>query len=231
MAKAINRDRRADALSKARIVEAAIAILDAAGEGALTFRALAARLMTGSGAIYWHVADKGELLSAATDHVIGNVVSEAARGATPQDAIRGLALGVFDAIDEHPWVGAHLSRDPWQHAVLRILEGVGGQVRALDVPEHARFDAATALLSFILGLAAQYAAGASLFPRDADRRAFLGDVAARWLCLDPAEYPFVREVAAHLPEHDDRQQFLGGIDLILAGMEGLTRRAHPALRS
>jgi hypothetical protein len=26
-------------------------------------------------------------------------------------------------------------------------------------------------------------------------------------------------VAAQLPEHDDREQFLAGIDLILAGME------------
>jgi len=37
-------ERRADALSKDRIVEAAIEILDADGESALTFRALAARL-------------------------------------------------------------------------------------------------------------------------------------------------------------------------------------------
>jgi len=59
--------RRADALSKERIVEAAIEILDASGERALTFRALAAHLATGSGAIYWHVADKNELLAAATD--------------------------------------------------------------------------------------------------------------------------------------------------------------------
>ena len=42
-------------------------ILDDEGEAALTFRALSARLATGSGAIYWHVANKSELLAAATD--------------------------------------------------------------------------------------------------------------------------------------------------------------------
>jgi hypothetical protein len=36
--------------------------------------------------------------------------------------------------------------------------------------------------------------------------------------LDPAEYPFVRQVAAQLPAHDDREQFLAGIDLILVGI-------------
>src|SRR5579859_7821537 len=43
-------ERRTDALSKERIVEAAIEILDADGENALTFRALSARLATGAGA-------------------------------------------------------------------------------------------------------------------------------------------------------------------------------------
>jgi AcrR family transcriptional regulator len=41
--------RRPDALSKERIVEAAIEILDAEGESALTFRALTARLATAAG--------------------------------------------------------------------------------------------------------------------------------------------------------------------------------------
>lgn len=214
-------ERRADSLSKERIVEAAIAILDEDGEDALTFRALTASLATGSGAIYWHVPDKHHLLAAATDHVIARVMTRAVRGPKPQDAIRTLALGVFDAIDVHPWVGGQLSRDPWQYAVLRILEGVGGQIQALGVPEHAQFNAATALMSFILGLAGQYAAGASLFPRDADRTAFLGAVAAKWAQLDLTEHPFVRQVATELPGHDDREQFLGGIDLILAGIENI----------
>ena len=147
----------------------------------------------------------------------------------PRDAIRALAAGVFDAIDARPWVGGQLSRDPWQYAVLRILEGVGGQIQALGVPEHARFNAATALLSFILGLAGQYAAGARVLPQGSDRAAFLGAVAARWLKLDPAQHPFVRQVATQLPGHDDRQQFLAGIDLILVGIEhgaGLPRGAN-----
>lgn len=217
-AKSRRSERRADALSKERIVEAAIAILDAEGEDALTFRALAARLATGSGALYWHVADKHALLAAAADHVIARATRAVAGGAEPREAIRSLALGVFDAIDAHPWVGGQLSRDPWQHAVLRILEGIGGQVRALGVPEQAQFNAATALLSFVLGLAGQYAAAARLVPRDGDRAALLGAVAARWMRLDPAEHPFVRGMAAQLPGHDDREQFLAGIDLILAGL-------------
>ena len=217
-AKTQRTERRTDALSKERIVEAAIGILDADGESALTFRALTARLATGSGAIYWHVASKNDLLAATTDHVIARVMTEVVSGAEPQEAIRAIALGVFDAIDAHPWVGAQLSREPWQSAVLQIFESVGGQLQALGVPARAQFDCASALVNYVLGLAGQYAAGARLLARDTDRSAFLATVAARWAQLDPAQYPFIRQVAAQLPGHDDRQQFLAGIDLILAGI-------------
>ena len=211
-------ERRADALSKERIVEAAIEILDARGESALTFRALSARLATGAGAIYWHVANKNDLLAAATGDVIARVMTGVVSGAEPREEIRALALGAFDAIDAHPWVGAQLSREPWQSAVLQIFESFGGQLQALGVPERAQFDCASALLNYVLGLAGQYAAATRLLPGDTDRSAFLATVAARWAQLDPAQYPFVHQVAAQLPGHDDREQFLAGIDLILAGI-------------
>jgi AcrR family transcriptional regulator len=211
-------ERRADALSKERIVGAAIEILDADGESALTFRALAARLATGAGAIYWHVADKNDLLAAAANDVIARVMNEMVSEVEPREAIRAIALGVFDAIDAHPWVGAQLSREPWQSAVLEIFEGIGGQLQVLGLPQGDQFNCASALVNYVLGLAGQYAAGARLLAPETDRSAFLATVAARWAQLDPAQYPFMRQVAAQLREHDDREQFLAGIDLILAGI-------------
>jgi len=211
-------ERRTDALSKQRIVDTAIEILDVGGESALTFRALSARLATGSGAIYWHVADKNDLLAAAADHVIARIMDEIARGAAPRETIRAVAVGVFDAIDVHPWVGAQLHREPWRPAMLQIFEGVGGQLQALGVPERAQFDSASVLVNYILGVAGQNAANARMHPPEADRTALLAAVAARWMQHDPADYPFVHRVAAQLPEHDDREQFLAGIDLILAGI-------------
>jgi AcrR family transcriptional regulator len=218
VARAQRTERRTDALSKERIVEAAIEILDTGGESALTFRALAGRLATGSGAIYWHVANKNDLLAATTDDVITRVMTGVVTGAEPREAIRAITLGVFDAIDAHPWVGTQLSREPWQSTMLQIFEGIGGQLQALGVPERAQFDCASALVNYVLGLAGQYAAAARLLPRDTDRSAFLATLTARWAQRDSAEYPFVHQVAAQLREHDDREQFLAGIDLILAGI-------------
>jgi len=213
--------RRTDALSKERIVEAAIAILDAEGEGALTFRALATHLATGSGAIYWHVAGKDVLLAASAQAVIGEVLAAVDGGTEARKAIRAIALGVFDAIDAHPWVGTQLSREPWQSAVLQLFEGMGGKLQALGVPPRARFNAASTLVNYVLGLAGQYAAGARLIRHETDRKVFLSALADRWVALAPEQYPFVHQMAAQLRDHDDRKQFLAGIDLILNGIANI----------
>jgi AcrR family transcriptional regulator len=216
------RTRRADELSKDVIVAAATELLDEGGEAALTFRALTARLDTGYGAIYHHVANKSDLLAAATDAVIGRVVTGAVPDAPPREALRTVALGLFDAIDEHPWVGAQLSREPWRPALLEVYERIGGLLTALGVPGRALFDAAGALVNYVLGVAGQNAANARLLTSgQGDRSAFLADVSARWASLDPERYPFVHKAAKHLREHDDREQFLAGVDFFLAGIETL----------
>jgi hypothetical protein len=40
----------------------------------------------------------------------------------------------------------------------------------------------------------------------------------------PAKYPFVRQMATQLRDHDGRAQFLAGIDLILAGIGTIERK-------
>src|SRR5579862_5130481 len=122
--KAQRAPRRTEALSRDVIVQAATEILDAEGEDALTLRALTVRLTTGYGAIYHHVADRSDLLAAATDHVIGRVLTDLVAGAEPQLALRAMALGLFDAIVAHPWVGGQLAREPWRPALLDIYERV-----------------------------------------------------------------------------------------------------------
>ncbi|MET7513067.1 TetR family transcriptional regulator [Streptomyces sp. NPDC005480] len=211
-------ERREKPLSRERIVEAAIVLLDTAGEGGLTFRALAERLATGPGAIYWHVAGKDELLGAAADAVVAGAMTADTADSTPQDAIRGLALGVFDAVDDHPWIGAQLVRAPGRSPMLRVFEHIGRQVQALGVPPTEQFTVASALWSYILGVAEQNAANARSAPPDTDRAEFLGVVSAVWADLDPDEYAFTRSVAGRLRDHDDREEFLAGIDLILTGV-------------
>jgi AcrR family transcriptional regulator len=228
--------RRTEGLSRQRIVEAAVELLDAAGEDGLTFRALTEHLVTGPGAIYWHVANKGELLGAATDAVVAAALAIGPAGspAAPQDEIRAVALGLYDAIEEHPWLATQLatqlSRSPGGSVTPRIFESVGRAVRALGVPEDGWFTPASVLVHYILGAAGQNAANtanARTLGPDVDRAEFLDAVSKAWEQLDPDEYPLTRTVAQQVREHDDREQFLAGIDLVLAGIAALHLPSGP----
>lgn len=216
--------RREDSLTRDRIIEASIAILDGSGEDGLTFRALSERLATGPGAIYWHVPNKGELLTAACDAIIARTLNAPLVGATPEAVIRTLALDMFDAIDAHPWVGSALTRAPGQLPMVRILERIGRQVSALGVPDEQQWATVGALLNYILGVGAQNAANGQLGRmRGIDRSDFLDAVATSWFQLDPDAYAFTRSMAAHLRGHDGRKDFIAGIDLILSGIEASRR--------
>ncbi|MBN6113084.1 TetR/AcrR family transcriptional regulator [Xanthomonas bonasiae] len=222
--------RREASLSREQIVEASIALLDSGGEGGLTFRALSERLATGPGALYWHVADKHDLLTAACDAIVARTLHAPSADATPEAAIRALALGMFDAIDAHPWMGSALNRAPGESPIVRIVERIGQQLRALGVPDHEQWTAVSALLSYILGVAGQNAANTQLArTRGIVRSDFLDAVATAWSRLDADAYPFVRGMAGQLRTHDDRMDFLAGIDLILHGLAARRTQAQPAI--
>lgn len=212
--------RREESLSRERIVEASIALLDSGGEAGLTFRALSERLATGAGAIYWHVANKSDLLTAACDAIVARTLAACVGGATPEASVRALALGMFDTLDAHPWVGSALTHGAGQMPMLRIVECLGRQVRALGVADEAQWAAVSALLHYILGVAGQNAANTQFArTRGIDRGRYLDAMAGVWSGLDPDEFPFTRSVAAPLRAHDDRADFLAGIELILGGLQ------------
>ncbi|MBU4214202.1 MAG: TetR family transcriptional regulator [Actinobacteria bacterium] len=218
-------ERRQEALSRDRIVATAVELLDADGEQGLTFRALATRLSTGAGAIYWHVANKDELLTAATDAMFVPILDVRRINASPPAKIRTIGLSVFDAMDAHPWIGPQLSRTSWQTSMLELI---GQQLQLAGVPAPAQFTAASTLVSFILGASSQNAVNASVRAASGTRSRSdsLGAVADRWARLDPDEYPFVHQIAGAIGEHDDREQFLAGVDLLLTGI-GLLGQPTP----
>jgi AcrR family transcriptional regulator len=217
--------RREQSLSRDGIIEASIAILDSSGEDGLTFRILSERLATGPGALYWHIANKSELVTAACDAIVAATMNATLVGATPEATIRDLALAMFDAIDAHPWIGSALTRAPGELPIVRVLERLGQQVRRLGVPDKEQWATVGALLNYILGVAGQNAANGQLGrTMGVDRSDFLEAVSNAWSRLDPDRYPFTRSVAGQLRAHDDRVDFLAGIDLILNGIKSPRHR-------
>jgi hypothetical protein len=177
--------------------------------------------------LYWHIANKSDLLSAARDAVVARAMDETVV-TTPKETIRAVALGLFDAINEHPWVGSAITSSVGLSPIVRILEPVGEQIRALRVPDEQQWAAVGTLIACILGVSKQNAANGQLArTRGLDRSDFLEAMSTAWSQLDPKQYPFARSVAGQFREHDDRVDYISGIDLILKGIDSPRHRSGP----
>lgn len=218
------RGRKRASHSLEAVLGAAVALLDEAGAPALTFRALAARLGTGVGTIYWYVSNKDELLDRATDHAIGGVLALVEGQPQSDDPIadlRAMAIALFDAIVDRPWLSAYFMRNTdVQGNSLRLYEKLGQPTLRLDLTPRQRFHAVSAITSVVVGTAADL--GAEIPPEildgTMDRDAYLARFAEQWRSLDSAEFPFVQEIVDEFAGHDDRDQFLAALELTLSGL-------------
>jgi len=216
--------RRRASHSMEAVLTEAVALLDEAGESALTFRALAARLHTGVGSIYWYVSSKDELLDRAADHVLADVLADTEQLAgddDPIDGMRAIAVVLFDAIADRPWLGGYFMRDTGvQPNGLRLYERLGQQVLRLDLTARERFHAVSGVLGYVVGIAADLGQQPPQVVLDGDvtRDEYLGRFVEQWRALDPAEFPFMHEIADEFEGHDDAEQFRAGLDLLLAGL-------------
>jgi len=206
------------------VMTEAVALLDEAGEPALTFRALATRLGTGVGSIYWYVAGKDELLDRAADHVLADVLAATdglLASDDPIDGMRAIAIVLFEAIADRPWLGSYFMRDTGvQPNGLRLYDRLGQQVLRLDLTRRERFHAVSAVIGYVVGIAADLGQQPpqQVLAGEVSRDAYLADWADQWRALDPAEFPYMHDIADEFEGHDDAEQFRAGLDLILAGL-------------
>jgi len=216
--------RRRASHSLDAVLTAAVELLDEAGDSALTFRALAARLGTGVGSIYWYVTNKDDLLDRATDHVLAGVLTAVEGQPGTDDPIadlRVMAVTLFDAIVDRPWLAAYFMRNTdVQGNSLLLYEKLGQQTLRLDLTPKERFHAVSAIVGVVVGTAADLGQDPpeEVLSGAVDRAEFLARYAATWRAADPDQFPFVSQIADEFAGHDDREQFLAALDLTLAGL-------------
>ncbi|MBO2450917.1 TetR/AcrR family transcriptional regulator C-terminal domain-containing protein [Actinomadura barringtoniae] len=136
--------------------------------------------------------------------------------------LRELAISVFDTLDRHQWAASHLTAPGTLPNALRLLDTIGTLVARTGLPAGRHFTTATAIFFFVTGVSAQIIAPAPAADAATDattgRDAYLAETADRWASFDPADYPFLSRTAADLRDHDDRDQFIIGLDLLLNGL-------------
>lgn len=140
-----------DGLTLEVVLAEALALVDAEGLDALTVRALAARLSTGSSTLYRHVASRDELLVLLVDAVLGEVRLPDPRlpGRVRVEQLSGELRRVLRS---HPHVVPALSGSPilGPNATRAAACGLDNLLAAGHGPDRAR-TAYLALLDYVLG--------------------------------------------------------------------------------
>ncbi len=216
--------RRRASHSLEAVLTEAVGLLDEAGVPALTFRALAARLGGGVASIYWYVQGKDELLDLAADHVMAAVLEQTERFETerdPIDALRGIGVTLYDAAGERPWLADFFLRNTdLQTNSLQLYERIGQQVLRLKLTPRQSFHAASAVVGYVIGVAADLGQEIpeEVLRGEVTRDEFLHRVVVQWRTLDPAQFPFLHTIVDEFDHHEDADQFRAGLDLLLDGL-------------
>jgi AcrR family transcriptional regulator len=205
-------------LSKARVLQAAVALADEVGLEAFSMRPLAQELGVVPMALYKHVANKEELLDGMVDVVFSEIELPSA-DLDWRSAMRNRAMSTREVLKRHTWaIGLMESRHPGP-ANLRNHNAVMGCLReagfSFEMAVHAysvqdAYMYGFALQEQDLGFETPHSAGEAAKKR-ADTIGALDD------------YPYLAEVVTKLPEtgYDNAVEFAWGLDLILDGLEQL----------
>jgi AcrR family transcriptional regulator len=211
-------DTRRTPLSRARVLQAAVALADEAGLEAFSMRGLAQELGVVPMALYKHVANKDELLDGMVD-IVFSEIELPSRDLDWRSAMRNRAISTREALKRHGWaIGMMESRQPGP-ANLRNHNAVMGCLREAGFSFEMAVHAYSVQDAYIYGFALQEKDLGFETPESAGEAAQeRADVIG---ALD--EYPYLVEVVTKLPEtgYDNAIEYAWGLDLILDGLDQL----------
>jgi len=211
-------------LSRALVLQAAVAHADQAGLEAFSMRGLAQQLGVVPMALYKHVANKDELIDEMVD-IVFSEIELPAQDLDWRSAMRLRATSTREALKRHPWaIGMMESRRPGP-ANLRNHNAVMGWLRRAGFPFKTAIHAYSIQDAYIYGFALQERdtgfETADSAGHAAQRRAQeIGTL---------EDYPYLAEIATELPDsgYDNAIEFAWGLDLILEGLEQLCNAESP----
>ena len=212
---ATNRAPRRVPLSRERVLDAAIKLADQGGLESLSMRKLGQELGVEAMAVYYHFANKDEVIDGIVD-IVFSQIDLPASGADWKSAMRQRAVSLRDVLLRHRWaIGLMESRRKPGPANLRHHDVVIGSLRSagLDMPT----------IAHAYSLVDSYVYGFALFtmnlPFDpSEEVAELGQGVLRAFPVNA--YPnLVAYISAMRPGYNYGDEFDYGLDLILDGLD------------
>lgn len=209
------------ALSRRRVLQAAVDIADADGFAALNMRNLAGALGVVPMALYKHVANKDELLDGMLDLIVTEIDPPNLE-IDWKAAIRQRVLSARRALLRHPWASRVIeSRTNPTPAVLDYMDSMIGLFRAggfsTDLTHHAMHAMGSRLLGFSQEL---FDDSAPVDPETAAAR--LEAMARRYPNIARMVMAIAHDADSIVGQGcDDQAEFEFALDLMLDGLERL----------
>jgi AcrR family transcriptional regulator len=218
-------DRATRRLTRAIVVQEALAVLDEGGFEALTIRRLADRLGVVPMAAYRHVNNKDDLTEAVLDLAVSKVPLPHADVGW-RDGLRQLAHAIRDTILQHPGIITPLVSKPALGPSSLLLAEFGfGVMRSAGFDETHTIRSVNAIVTYTIGFAAL-----EVPRRMAGFAADGGGLTALEVSFDelPADtFPHTIALRPAPAELVSDQQFDYGLERLLDGIAGSQARKRP----
>lgn len=220
------RSRGEPALSREQIVAAALSLLDEEGVEALSMRRLGAKLNAGATSLYWHVANKEQLLALVVDEVFGEVEVP-----DPDDSAgwRAAALlsghSIRAVMLRHIWLGPLMSESGHAYggpAMMRLSEALLALFENAGATPEVAEGATQTLCGYVMGVATAESARLRML-------AGAGQGEGEWMAQAYVDVEKIAEPYPRLVELFERHRgedprltrdrsFQYGLDLVLDGV-------------
>lgn len=212
-------------LSRDRIVDAALALLDDDGLDALTMSRLAERLGVGTMSLYRHVDGKDDLIDAVAGQVLGGVHVPDGDPGDWQGRVVGYLRALRQQALAHPALSRILAdRGLTVGPVFDRLEQVHAILLAAGFAPRDAVRTFYALLTYVFGFVMWE------LPRVHQQPP--GAYDAAWTTaldrLDPDAYPTLHALRDTLPTAASDDQFEFGLDHLIAALHHRPSRSDPA---
>lgn len=210
-------------LTRERIVEAAVRLMDEEGLAAVTMRRVGRAVGVEAMSLYHHVRDKDDLLDGVVDHVMRGFPFPAEPGPSSEDLAaygRAVAHAWRRTLRAHPAVVellARRGRSGRSAALLRPVEVALWTLRrmGLSPPDAAR--AFHVIGSYVMG---------SVVLETGRISAAEGGGGATGHDLPPDAFPQVLEALSYLDADDPDERFDFGLDLMIEAIRTLAGRSR-----
>jgi AcrR family transcriptional regulator len=218
------RRRPRGSLSRELILDAAETVAEQ-GFGAMSMRAVAARLGAAPMALYNHFATREQLVDALLDRVLARFTPPPATDDWTED-LRRFACAHRNLLSDHPWAVAPLFAQPNPGlGAVRIGE------HALGILRRGGFTGGRAVAVFSGVIALNYGWSSFTAARDLDPRG-AGHEVGEMLAALPAEvFPHTAGVAGEMGAYGSDEHYELVLDALMSGLAGGRGPARGSRRS